>query len=298
MMKYLVTGGTGLVGKKLVDALKKDNKVYVLTRSDRTNETNVHYINWSNEGFEKLIPNIDVVINLAGASIQHRWTASHKRSILESRIKTTNRLFDLFKDKSAPKVIFNASAVGYYPPSKSIVYNEQDTFYPHDFLSEVVYKWEATAKQFESIGTRVVLGRFGVVFSNEGGALPMMVKPYQYYFGGKLGDGKQLMSWIHIDDLIQAILYLIHHDIDGAVNLTSPEVLSQDELGKHIGNVLNKPHYLPAPSSALKLILGEQSEMVLKTQGALPQRLMATHFKFKYPTIQVALEDLVKYEGE
>ena len=297
-MNYLVTGGTGLVGKKLVDALKKDNKVYVLTRSDRTNETNVHYINWSKEGFEKLIPNIDFVINLAGASLQHRWTKAHKKSIMESRIKTTNRLFDLFKDKSAPKVLFNASAVGYYPPSKSIVYNEQDMFYPHDFLSEVVYKWEATAKQFESIGTRVVLGRFGVVFSNEGGALSMMVKPYQYYVGGKLGDGKQLMSWIHIDDLIQAILYLIHHDIDGAVNLTSPEVLSQDELGKHIGNVLNKPHYLPAPASALKLILGEQSTMVLKTQGVLPQRLMNTHFNFEYPTIQLALEHLVKHEGQ
>lgn len=297
-MNYLVTGGTGLVGKQLVDALKKDNNIYVLTRSDRTNETNVHYINWSNEGFEKLIPNIDVVINLAGASLQHRWTASHKESIMASRIETTQRLFDLFKDKSAPKVMFNASAVGYYPPSKSIVYNEQDAFYPHDFLSEVVYKWETTAKQFETLGTRVVLGRFGVVFSNEGGALPMMVKPYRYYIGGKLGDGNQLMSWIHIDDLIQGILYLIHHDIDGAVNLTSPEVLSQDELGKHIGSVLNKPHYLPAPAAALKLILGEQSAMVLKTQGVLPQRLMDAHFNFEYPTIQLALEDLVQHEGE
>lgn len=293
-MNIVLTGGTGLVGKHIIDKLN-DHQIYVLTRQDREDSNRVKYINWEKENYEQYMPkDVDVVINLAGATLQNRWTDKYKETILKSRIETTNKLYEYFKHHNAPKVLFNASAVGYYPPSKTLTYDETDIFMPHDFLSKVVYQWENAAHQFTELGTRVIIGRFGVILDAFGGAFPVMKQPYEYFAGGNLGDGQQWMSWIHIDDLVNAILTLIASSDSGIFNLTSPNPVTQEQLGKAIAHAINRPHYLPAPKFAMKLILGEQSDMVLNTQKVLPNRLEAIGFAFNYPDIALAIRSLTK----
>ncbi|CAD2074651.1 TIGR01777 family oxidoreductase [Phocicoccus pinnipedialis] len=295
-MNIVITGGTGLVGKELVNKLKNDHEIIVLTRSNHSNTENITYINWSEDGWEKEMPKkVNAVINLAGASLQKRWTKDHKKEIITSRVSTTKRLFEYFKTRSAPDVLFNASAIGYYTPSKTKTYDESDICQPNDFLSEVVSLWEGYAKQFESIGTRVVIGRFGIIFSGKGGALPLMVKPYKLYGGGPIGDGQQWFSWVHIDDVVHAIEVLISSDkYKGVFNITSVNPITQDQLGRTIALVTNKPHWFKVPKPLFKLILGEQSDMILHTQKVLPKKLLSHNFSFIYPHVEDALYQLIK----
>lgn len=298
MKKILMTGGTGLVGTELVEHyLNNDSEIYILTRSDRSSdEPLIHYINWSEDNWEQDLPQIDIVINLAGASLNERWTEEHKAAIMNSRIESTNRLYHYFeKQNYAPKVLFNASAVGYYPPSKVVSYDEDDQFLSHDFLSTVVERWEQTALLFDKLGTRVLLGRFGVILSDKGGALPTMVKPYQFFIGGPLGSGKQWMSWIHMEDLIKSITTLIDHEaFKGVYNLCSPHPVQQNDLGRSIGKAIHRPHLIPAPKFALRLILGEQSTIILDVQKVFPKKLLEQGFEFEFPNIDDAINNLLE----
>ena len=215
MKQYLITGGTGMIGSQLIDAIvESDAHITVLTRQNKINShPKISYVNWTEPDWESKVPDIDIVINLAGASLNHRWTKQHKQQIMLSRIQATQTLYELFKSRTKrPDVFFNASAVGYYKPDYNRTYTELYKSLPFDFLSEVVYQWERRAKQFESLGSRVVIGRFGMVLSDKGGALPLMKQSYDYYVGGKLGSGRQWYSWIHIDDLVRAILYTINDE--------------------------------------------------------------------------------------
>lgn len=297
MKQYLITGGTGMIGSQLIDAIvQSDAHVTVLTRQNKINShPKITYINWTENGWEQKVPDIDIVINLAGASLNHRWTNRHKQQIMLSRIQSTQALFDLFKTrKKRPDIFFNASAVGYYRPDLNRTYTELYKSLPFDFLSEVVYQWERRAQQFESFGTRVIIGRFGMVLSDKGGALPLMKQTYDYYVGGKLGSGRQWYSWIHIDDLIRAILYTISVDeANGVFNFTAPIVERQNLFGYTLARITHKPHYTWAPSLALRLVLGQMSTVVLDTQKVIPNKLQALDFKFKYPDLKIALEDLV-----
>lgn len=180
----------------------------------------------------------------------NRWTEDSKETIMNSRIESTNRLFKFFEAQDyAPEVLFNASAVGYYPPSKVVSYDEYDQFLSHDFLSTVVERWEETALLFKELGTRVVIGRFGIILSNKGGALTTMVKPYKFFVGGSLGSGEQWMSWIHLEDLKEAITTLINNkDKQGVYNICSPNPVRQKVLGKTIAQTINRPHFLPGPN--------------------------------------------------
>lgn len=294
-MNIVVTGGTGLLGTELVNTLKEQYDIFVLTRSERKNRDNITYINWSKEDWEKEMPeDVYAVINLAGSSLQKRWTTKHKKSIISSRVKSTKRLYDYFKNNKAPQVLFNASAVGYYTPSKTKTYDENDTCIPNDFLSEVVSLWEGYANYFKTLGTRVVIGRFGVIFSDKGGALPLMIKPYQFFLGGPVGDGAQWFSWVHVDDVVNAIKTLISSDqYKGVFNITSPNPLTQNSLGEAIGEELKRPHWFPVPKFVLKIMLGEQSDMILNTQKVLPTKLLSKNFKFQFPTAEDALKDLL-----
>nr|WP_263314394.1 TIGR01777 family oxidoreductase [Mammaliicoccus sp. Marseille-Q6498] len=298
MKNILITGGTGLVGTELVHHyLKGDYEIFILTRSDKASDnTRIHYINWKKDGWESLVPHIDIVVNLAGANLTQRWSPEHKDAIMNSRIESTRRLYDYFKKQNyAPKVLFNASAVGYYPPSKVVSYDENDQFLSHDFLSTVVERWEQTAMLFEKLGTRVVIGRFGVVLSEKSGALPTMAKPYQFFIGGPLGSGEQWMSWIHIDDLIKGITTLISgNDNEGVFNMCSPNPVQQKEMGKAIGKVLHRPNLMPVPAFVLRLLLGEQSTIILNVQKVFPKRLLEQHFHFEHANIEEAMEDLLK----
>ncbi|MGO1314695.1 MAG: TIGR01777 family oxidoreductase [Staphylococcus equorum] len=298
MKHYLITGGTGMVGTQLVEAIKQsDAHITILTRQDKsTSHPKITYVNWSKTNWESQIPDIDIVINLAGASLMKRWTKEHKQAIMLSRLQSTQALFDLFKNrKQKPSVFFNASAVGYYKPDYDRTYTELYKSLPFDFLSEVVYQWERRARQFESLGTRVVIGRFGMILAEDGGALPLMKLPYEFYLGGKLGSGKQWYSWIHLDDLTRAILYTINNEnAHGVFNFTAPIVEHQNLFGYTLARVTHRPHFTWVPALALRLALGQMSTVVLDTQKVIPNKLQAIDFKFKYPDLKIALEDLVE----
>ncbi|MCA2500923.1 TIGR01777 family oxidoreductase [Staphylococcus xylosus] len=297
MKNYLITGGTGMVGTQLVEAVaQSDSHITILTRQDKTtSHPKITYVNWTKPDWEAQVPNIDIVINLAGASLNKRWTKSYKQKIMVSRLQSTQALFELFEGREQkPSVFFNASAVGYYKPDLYRTYTELYKTLPFDFLSEVVYQWERLARQFESLGTRVVIGRFGMVLSNEGGALPMMKLPYEFYVGGKIGSGRQWYSWIHIDDLTRAILHTINtEDAHGVFNFTAPIVEHQNLFGYTLARISHRPHYTWVPSIALRIILGQMSTVILDTQKVIPNKLQAIDFKFKYPDLKIALEDLI-----
>ncbi|MGW7928769.1 TIGR01777 family oxidoreductase [Staphylococcus xylosus] len=297
MKNYLITGGTGMVGTQLVEAIaQSDSHITILTRQDKTtSHPKITYVNWSKPDWEAQVPNIDIVINLAGASLNKRWTKSYKQKIMVSRLQSTQALFELFEGREQkPSVFFNASAVGYYKPDLYRTYTELYKTLPFDFLSEVVYQWERLARQFEALGTRVVIGRFGMVLSNEGGALPMMKLPYEFYVGGKIGSGRQWYSWIHIDDLTRAILHTINtEDAHGVFNFTAPIVEHQNLFGYTLARISHRPHYTWVPSIALRIILGQMSTVILDTQKVIPNKLQAIDFKFKYPDLKIALEDLI-----
>ncbi|MCG3400386.1 TIGR01777 family oxidoreductase [Staphylococcus massiliensis] len=296
MKNVLITGGTGLIGKQLVDKLlQQDVHVYILSRKDhQSDHGRKTFINWSKEGFEHEVPDIDIVINLAGASLFQYWTPKARQSIMMSRLKSTQRLYELFKDRNyKPEVLFNASAIGYYPPDAYETYTESFKTLPFDFLSDVVYQWERTAQKFTNLNTRVVMGRFGIVLSQKGGALGLMALPYRLFLGGQLGSGKQWYSWVHIDDLTDAIMHLIFKSNGhGPYNLTAPMPERQDLFCYGIGQTLHRPHYTYVPAPLIRLAIGKLSTIIIDTQKVLPNRLSAEGFKFKYPNIKIAFNDL------
>lgn len=298
MANIIIAGGTGLVGQHLVDQLlDKGHTVYVVTRGDRKSAyPKLHYVNWQEDGWgRKIDQSIDIVVNLAGATLNEQWTDAYKDLILTSRIDATRALGQFFESRNeVPKVLFNASAVGYYPPSQDRAYDEGDQFDPHNYLSTVVDAWEAEARIFEQLGTRVVIGRFGVILAANGGALEKMILPYRFFAGGKIGDGKQWMSWVHIEDAVRAIVFAIDHPmISGVLNVSAPNPITQDEFGQLVGHVLKRPHKFPVPTFMLKGLLGEQSSLVLDSIKVLPKRLQEEGFTFYYPTASLALGDLL-----
>lgn len=300
-MNILITGGTGFVGSKLTEAFLEDNhQVYVLTRSDKNStEEGLHFVTYNPDNpddmsFSENLPEIDVVYNLAGASLQKRWTEKHKSAILNSRIKTTTTIVNAINQgKINPHTLINASAVGYYPKSLTRAFTEKDTFHAHDFLSTVVNAWESTAIKVKDKGVRVVFTRFGLILDRNNGAYPLMQLPYRLKLGGKVGSGEQWYSWIHIDDVINGLLYVLAEDsIEGPVNFTAPDSMKQKDFSSHIASALDQPELVTTPAFVIKTALGEMSTLVLDSQHILPERLVDGGFKFLYPSLDLALEEI------
>lgn len=297
-MKIAITGGTGLVGSALSSELVRNgHEVIILTRkSNEQNSHNPRYVQWLNPADkpENELEGIDAIVNLAGATINDRWTDEYKQKIIDSRIKATtevNRIIKALKNK--PPVLINASAVGYYGTSLTDVFNEQSE--PgNDFLADTVRRWEAAANQAKELGTRVVLCRFGVILDKNGGALPKMIMPYKFFAGGKVGSGAQWLSWIHIDDVIQGIIFAIEHaQLNGPVNFVSPTPVTMNHFGKILSKVLGRPHWLPVPSFALKIALGDMSMLVLEGQNVMPAKLQNAGFSYKFPETEKALKEIL-----
>lgn len=300
-MNILITGGTGLIGTRLVNALSEEGyHVYVLTRGERTSaHPFVHYVQYSPDditdtSWHQDIPdNIEIIYNLAGATLNQKWTKKAKDNILNSRVQVMKILERFVEENTPPKVLVNASAIGYYPVSEHVEYDETDTFVPNDFLQKVVHVWESRAKRFESRGIRVVLGRIGLVLSTSGGALPLMEKPYKLGAGGKIGTGRQWYSWIHIDDLINAFLYIgADKTIHGPVNLTAPTPLRQEQFSSYLSAALKRPDRIHTPKFVVDRVLGERAILVVKGQRVIPNVLLDHNFKYLYPTLDLAFEDL------
>jgi len=302
-MRIVIAGGSGLIGKKLVELFEiAGHEIIILSRQSKTGKDNVSYVKWlADDTFpENIIEQADAFINLAGVSINNgRWNAQHQESIYESRMTATDELLRIIEVMpKKPAVLINASAVGIYPASKNKIYTEQSTEVATDFLAKTVYDWEQKAISSEQYGVRAVCMRFGVVLSKDGGALPPMVLPYKLFAGGTVGSGEQWLSWVHIDDVARAIVFAIDNDsLRGPVNVTSPFPKRMKFVGQSIGSVLHRPHWFPVPAFVMKLVLGKKSALVLKGQHVLPQKLLESGFTFNFPSIDVALEDILKNDA-
>ncbi|KZE65601.1 epimerase [Fictibacillus phosphorivorans] len=299
MKNILVSGGTGFIGKHITQLLQSTYKIFILTRKDnKPPQTNVSYIEWltPHSTPEKELPKIDAVINLAGESINGRWTDDKKQAILNSRLKATESLLDLVKKlPEPPSVWVNASAIGYYGTSETEVFTENTENHGIDFLAEVVKAWETKAKGAETLGSRTIFTRFGLVLGKDGGVLPQLSLPYRFFAGGTVGSGEQWVSWVHIEDLAKLIKETIENEqYSGPVNVTAPNPVTMKEFGQVIGDVMHRPHWLPAPSIAFRFLFGEMSMLILKGQQVLPDKALNNGFQFSYPHLKGALHDLLQ----
>ncbi|KFN02827.1 TIGR01777 family protein [Bacillus clarus] len=300
-MKIAISGGTGFIGKRLANFLsQKGNTVYILTRkkiADPQN-SNIQYVQWSVDLHTFPLSSIDVVINLAGESINNgRWTQKQKEAILNSRIKTTKGLIkQLQKLQTKPHTFINASAIGYYGTSETKIFTEQQEDPGDDFLAQTVYLWEKEATQARHLGIRTIYIRFGVVLGANGGALPKMLLPYRLYVGGTIGSGNQWLSWIHLDDAVRMIDFAIHkEEIEGALNITAPTPIKMKEFGATLSNITGRPHWLPVPSFVLHALLGEMSMLVLEGQHVLPNKAIEHGYQYSFPTLNHALQNILSH---
>ena len=286
-MKIVIAGGSGFIGQKLTAFLVDEgHDVIILSRKEKKGTGTIRYVQWLQEGAtpEIAIGSVDAFVNLAGVSINAgRWNAEHQRQIYNSRMTATDELLRIISALPIkPSVLVNASAIGIYPASEDIIYTEADTAIANDFLAQTVADWEKKAALVESDGVRAVFMRFGVVLGKGDGALPPMVMPYKLFAGGKVGSGRQWLSWVHVDDVVRAIAFAIVNDkLQGPVNTTSPFPQRMDDFGKTIGSVLHRPHWFPVPGFVMKLVLGKKSALVLEGQHVLPKKLLDNGFEFQ-----------------
>lgn len=298
-MRIVIAGGSGFVGTRLTEVLiNEGHEIIILTRKDLKNEAHITYVQWLQKGAvpEQEIGEVDAFINLAGVSINDgRWTANHQKQIYESRMTATDELLRIISVlPTKPKVLINASAIGIYPASETAVYTENSTEVADDFLAKTVHDWEQKAATVENDDVRAVFVRFGVVLGKDEGALPLMVLPYKLFAGGTVGSGEQWLSWVHVEDVARAIYFAItNENISGPVNVTSPFPKRMKYFGRTIGAVTRRPHWLPVPSFAMKLALGEKSALVLTGQHVLPEVLTANGFEFSFASLECALKDLL-----
>jgi len=300
MVKVFITGGTGFVGTYLSrDLARNGYTITILTRKTKppaSPAAGIAYLtgNPTQIGpWMDAVPEHDWVINLAGASIFTRWSEAHKKEIFESRVSTTRNLVAALAAGDRRQLFCSTSAVGYYGPRGEEDLTEDSP--PDDgFLGEVAKNWEAEALKAQDLGVRVAITRFGVVFGRDGGALSQMVPMFKKFLGGSLGSGAQWFSWIHQEDQVRAFRFIhAHPEINGPVNFTSPHPVRNRELTKALGRVLHRPALLPAPEFMLRLALGEFADTLLTGQKVFPRRLLDAGFRFKFPDLRAALENLL-----
>jgi uncharacterized protein (TIGR01777 family) len=300
-MKVAITGATGFVGSRLVEQLQaQGHQPLILTRNRASalrkfpNLEIVAYTPTESGEWQKAIAGCDAVVNLAGEPIaESRWTPKHKEEILNSRKLGTQKIVEAIAQANPkPKVLINASAIGYYGTSETAAFDE--TSPPgNDFLAEVCQAWEAEAQKVKDTGVRLVIVRLGIVLGN-GGALAKMIPPFQLFAGGPLGTGHQWFAWIDRDDLIRLLIEaLTRPDIEGVLNATAPNPVRMSELCEKLGEVLHRPSWLPVPSFALEALLGEGAKVVLEGQQVLPKRTTSYGFQYQYPTVKEALAKIV-----
>mgnify|MGYP000238801476 CR=1 FL=1 len=308
-MKIFITGGTGFVGQNLALRLIKEGfDVTILTRgrkmSDKrpglviTDKGKINYLtgNPAEAGpWQEAVSQHQVIINLAGSSIFGRWTEKYKQQIRDSRINITRNLVAAMTCASTGvQTLLNASAIGYYGFSGEEEVTEESP--PgNDFLALVCQAWEKEAFAAEKKGCRVVVMRFGLVLGKNGGVLDKLVPVFKKYLGGPLGSGEQWFSWIHVDDLIEAVVFLIRNpDLRGPINICSPYPVRQKEFSRSLDQALNRPSFFRIPGFILRLILGEVATVLVNGQKVYPARMLAAGFNFKYPRIEEALSQIIK----
>ena len=306
-MKIAVTGATGFVGTRLVERLiDEGHDVKVFTRSVekakrvfaapkyKSSIAFVAYTPTESGDWQKEVSGCDRVANLAGEPISERWTAERKKRILDSRKLGTQKLVDaIAKADPKPTALISGSAIGYYGTSESAEFFETSEPAENDFLSQVCQAWEAEANKAKEAGVRVVIVRTGIVLG-DGGAIAKMIAPFKLYAGGPIGSGRQWFSWIHIDDLVNLFFKaLLDSSMQGVYNGTAPNPIRMKELCQTLGEVLDRPSWLPVPDFAIEALLGDGAVVVLKGQKVLPERTQAAGFSFDYDQAKDALKQIV-----
>ncbi|EOD56661.1 TIGR01777 family oxidoreductase [Aeromonas molluscorum] len=297
-MKILITGGTGFIGRKLVAHLKVQHQVVVLSRQG---SHAYHLLGHDVQVIDSLdrldhLNDIDVVINLAGEPIaQGRWNPARKQQLCDSRWLLTEQLVDLIKlSITPPKALLSASAIGWYGRQDDKPLDEECDHPSLEFTHQLCNRWESLALAASSEQTRVCILRIGLVLGLDGGALPKMLPPYRVGLGGPMGEGRQVVSWIHIQDLVRAWLYLLEHDdCQGIYNGTAPTPVNNREFSQQLAKSLKRPHLMRIPAWALQLMMGEAADLLLTGQRVVPKRLQDAGFHFSFPALPQALSNLL-----
>ena len=276
-MKIAITGASGFIGRRVREQLRDHEFRAVSLRGDVRPEN---------------FAELEAVVHLGGEPVAQRWTAAARLRILRSRVDGTRRLVEALK-ANPPAVLISASAIGYYGSRGDEILTETSSG-ANDFLGQVAQEWERAALAAESFGVRVVILRIAMVLGRGGGALAKMLTPFRLGIGGRIGSGKQWMSWIHLDDLAALIAFALEHPtLRGPVNASAPEPVANAEFTRELARALHRPAIFPVPEAALKLMFGEMSQMILASERVLPEAALRAGFSFRFPRIREALRDLV-----
>ena len=282
VMNVAITGASGMIGRRLRERLEETGQTGCAIPRGAGDST-----------LSEILAPADAVVHLAGEPVAQRWTKAAKKRIVDSRVEGTRRLVSALATQSRrPRVLVSASAVGYYGSRGDQILTEASSA-GDDFLAGLVVGWEEAAQSAESLGIRVVRLRFGMVLG-QGGALAKLLPPFRFGVGGRLGSGHQWMPWIHIEDAVNLILFALSYAaIRGAVNATAPHPVTNEEFTTRLALALHRPAILPVPAFALKLALGEMSEMLLASQRVLPTVAKSAGFRFQYQELRPALDNLL-----
>ncbi|MGD9081650.1 MAG: TIGR01777 family oxidoreductase [Desulfobacterales bacterium] len=298
-MKIVITGGLGFVGSNLSDyLLDKGHAVIAMGRAatqNRITADRYQYISADTTrpgDWQKALGDVDAVVNLVGKSIFKRWSKSYKEQIYDSRILTTRNVVDALPANQSV-VLCNASGAGYYGNRGDDLLKEDEKS-GNDFLATVSVDWEAEALKGTVKGIRVALMRFGVILGKGGGALAKMIPAFKSFVGGPIGSGDQWFPWMHLTDLMAAILFVCEHpQLEGPLNFCAPNPVTNRELAKTLGQVLGRPAIMPAPAFMVRTVLGEFGNVLLDSQRTIPAKLLSHGFEFQYPDIKSAIEEVV-----
>jgi len=293
MKKIVIAGGTGFIGSYLDMRFRERGYKVVLVSRDKA------HVPWELTALTEALNKADILINLAGKSINCRHTPTNKKAILESRIKTTELLGEaILNCTQAPKLWINSSATGVYKPSISHPMSEDETELGNDFLAEVVTSWEMAFFGCELVSTRQVALRTSVVLGKNGGALGPLVRLTRLGLGGKQASGTQMFSWIHLEDYFRVVLFLQEQDaLQGVFNCTAPHPISNDVFMHALRSVLHVPFGIPAPEFVIRLgarLIGTEPELLLNSAYVVPKKLSDAGFKYSFPDINKALHDLLR----
>jgi hypothetical protein len=294
----VIAGASGTIGTALEKyLLEKGNSVKRLVRRGESNDSEIFWDPKNNKLDPKRLTGIDAVVNLAGVGIgDKKWSQKRMDQILQSRIKATELLSETLsglKSDNGPAVLINASAIGYYGSTGTTRITEE-TKQGEGFLALVCSEWEKSTREAEKAGIRVAHARTGVVLSSSGGLLKRLLPLFKLGIGGQIGSGKQMMSWISLRDEVSAISWMLEKEIEGAVNLVSPEPVSNLEFTKTLGTLLKRPTILKVPTAALNLLYGKQlvEELMLSSQSVFPKKLLDNNFSF----LDASLKDALSYQ--